>query len=85
MDVRIDRAAIRQLARGPELRADLLRRAGQVAARAQAAVGPRDRAAIVVSGFLGRNRARASVMWRGGLADEGDRRILGSAIDAGRG
>lgn len=87
MRITVNREGIGQIAKGGELRAELLRRAQRVAA---VAAGPAsthrpDLPQPEASGYVGRNRARASVMWRGGLAPEIHHRVLGGAIDAARG
>lgn len=77
----IDYAAIGRLAKSEELRADLARRAERVAQRARAAAGPGEEQRIESSAIVGRSRARASVIWVGGLGQEIARRVLGGAVD----
>jgi hypothetical protein len=80
----LDRAGIGKLARGAQLQQELLRRANRVKAAAQAEAEEDDRPFITASAITGQRRARASVMWRGGLPGEIQDRILGRAVDAAR-
>lgn len=84
--IEVSYEGIGQIARGAELRADMLRRARAVAAVADelAARIRRDHLPIEASAVIGRTRARASVMFPGGLAMEHAHRVLGQAIDAAR-
>lgn len=82
--VTLNRQGIGQVAKSPDLRAELLRRAQRVAQRAQASVEPGEREFIEASAYTGRTRARASVMYRGGLRAEIADRVLGRAVDAAR-
>ncbi|MEV0608126.1 hypothetical protein AB0I61_17345 [Polymorphospora rubra] len=78
-----NRAGYRRVARAPEMRADMERRARRVAAVAEQ-TAPDDQD-LYPTGYTGRNRARASVMAPGGLQTEHDLRYLGGALDAARG
>ena len=81
----LNRRGIGALARSEQLRGELLRRARRVEAAARAEAGPDDQEHIEATGFTGRTRARASVIWRGGLPTEVRDRVLGRAVDAARG
>jgi phage I-like protein len=78
--VDIDTNAVRSIARSNEVRADLQRRANRVANAAKAHTA--DPSRIEATSYVGRNRARASVMNVGGLSEEHRDRILGIAITA---
>lgn len=76
---------IGEIARSDAVRADMQRRADAVAQAARSAVSAQDAARITATSRIGQRRARASVFWAGGLADEMELRALGKAIDAARG
>lgn len=76
---------IGEIAKGDQLKAHLLGRARRVESAARAKVPSDERPFITASAWTGRRRARASVMYRGGLRREVDERILGRSIDAARG
>lgn len=84
-EVRIvmNRAGVREVARSNLMRQEMERRAALVKAAAEGDKPPTQ--ALYMTGFTGRNRARASVMAPGGLAKEQETRYLGKNIDAARG
>jgi hypothetical protein len=79
----INRAGVREVARSSLMRQEMERRASLVKATAEGDKPPGQ--ALYMTGFIGQNRARASVMAPGGLAKEQETRYLGRAIDAARG
>lgn len=82
---KLDRRAFRTVARSPEVRLELGRRARLAAAQARRDPGRPPDEEVHVSTFTGRNRARASVMAPSGLASDQANRWLGRSIDAARG
>ncbi len=76
-------AGIRQVAKSQEVEKDMLRRADKVRQAAQSLAPPDQE--LFATPWIGRNRARASVMAPGGLAAEHRDRFLGKSIDAARG
>lgn len=84
--IELSYAGIGQIARSDQLRAEMLRRARAVAAAAEELAAPIDphHLPIEASAVTGRSRARASVMFLGGLHIEHAHRVLGQAIDAAR-
>lgn len=78
-----NRAGLGALLKGDELRRDLGRRADNVRQVADSKADPDQE--VFSSTYVGRNRVRATVIAPGGLADELERRYLGSALDAARG
>lgn len=83
--ITLDRSGIGQLAKSESLRKDMLRRAERVAAAAsQEASQLAPGGEVVATGIIGARRARASVMWVGGLAAETAHRLLGRCIDHAR-
>lgn len=76
--IKLNRKGVQALLRGPEIQADLERRANAIAA----AAGP----GFDVDTFVGRNRARADVATGTHEARkaEATNRVLTRAIDAGR-
>lgn len=82
----VNHSGVAELATGIGMKAEMVRRATNVARTAQGLLPARHSGGqIEVSGFIGLHRARASVIWPGGLAMEYAHRILGRAIDAARG
>lgn len=84
IDIDINRRGIGQVAQNPKLQAELLRRAQRVARQAISQAQDDDKPFIQATAITGQRRARASVMWRGGLPKEMRQRILGASIDAAR-
>lgn len=84
-EVRPNRRGLGELLRSEQMRAHLFSRARRVQQAAQAAVDADERAFIDAGSFIGRRRARATVMYRGGLRHELAHRMLGRSIDAARG
>lgn len=78
-------AGIGQLAKGPQLKAELLRRAERVARAVKQAAADDEQPYIEAGAYVGARRARASVIWRGGLPTELRDRLLAQHIDAARG
>lgn len=83
--IKLDRKGIGQIAKSAEMAAHMLRRAERVAAAARSSAPEEDREFIRASSYIGRRRARASVLYSGGLDRELRNRILGQAIDRARG
>lgn len=79
--VELNSTGIREMARSEGVRAEILRRAQNVARRARQA---EPRGIFIASAVAGRNRIHGSVLWADGLHRELAHRILGSSLDAAR-
>lgn len=80
----LNRAAVRELLRSPQITAEIARRARLIAAAADSATGrPGDHSVEVA---VGRNRSRAAVYTEtfNAMHREADSRTLTRSIDAGR-
>jgi hypothetical protein len=82
--VTINRKALRDLMRGPEIQADLVRRANKIAKRADAAANAPGGHGVDTQ--VGANRARASVrtVTPKAMYKEATQQSLTKSIDAGR-
>ncbi len=81
--VRLNYQGIRKIAKGEPMEREMLRRAERVRQAAET-IAPPDQS-LYATPWIGRNRARASVMAPGGLDAEHRERFLGKSIDAARG